>query len=105
MNGRAILIGHDVVPCDDLMTWATIFERDKTHVGNTTIGEARISTVFLGLDHSFGSGPPLWFETMIFGGPLNDECWRYTTYAEAEAGHAVAIEKVKNAMPFAEPLA
>jgi hypothetical protein len=32
-------------------------------------GNIGISTVFLGLDHRhFGDGPPLLFETMVFGG-------------------------------------
>jgi hypothetical protein len=31
----------------------------------------RVSTVFLGLDHSWNVGPPVLFETMIFGGELD----------------------------------
>lgn len=53
-----------------------------------------ISTVFLGLDHNFGTGAPLLFETMVFG-KLPDgrvdysekAVDRYTTYDEALAGH------------------
>jgi len=36
---------------------------DGTRVGLDQIGEARVSTVFLGLDHGFG-GPPLWVEAL-----------------------------------------
>lgn len=46
-----------------------------------------VSTVFLGLDHRYGDGPPLLFESMIFGGPLSGEQRRYSTKAEALAGH------------------
>lgn len=61
------------------------------------IGEIRISTIWLGTDHSFGCGPPLIFETMIFGGPeaIDGEMWRYATEEEARAGHARAVELVK----------
>jgi hypothetical protein len=56
-----------------------------------------LSTVWLGLDHSFG-GPPLIFETMTFhlvppewnsvhGDKRGEEQRRYTTEAEALAGH------------------
>ena len=51
--------------------------------------------VFLGLDHSFGSGPPLLFETMVFGGPLDEEMDRYTTWDEAEAGHKAMVKRVQ----------
>lgn len=50
-----------------------------------------VSTVFLGLDHSWGDGPPVVFETMIFGGPLDDDQWRYCTLADAKAGHRRAV--------------
>ncbi|HXH35723.1 MAG TPA: hypothetical protein VNJ54_15175 [Plantibacter sp.] len=54
----------------------------------------RVSTVHLGLDHSYG-GPPLIFETMIFDGEHDGERWRYTTLAEAKVGHARAVALVK----------
>ena len=50
-----------------------------------------ISTVWLGLDHSFGSGPPLIFETMVFANAHEyGEEWdmrRYATHDEAVQGH------------------
>jgi hypothetical protein len=46
---------------------------DPWRVAYTDIGEAGISTVFLGLNHNFfGGGPPLLFETIIFGGHLDE---------------------------------
>jgi hypothetical protein len=57
------------------------------------LGEVQVSTVFLGLDHNFGFGrKPLLFETMIFGGKHDQYQERYSTYKEAEKGHAVALE-------------
>ena len=49
-----------------------------------------VSTVWLGLDHSFDDhGPPLIFETMVFGeGSSTDEaCVRYSTLFDAKLGH------------------
>lgn len=53
-----------------------------------------ISTVFLGLDHSFGGGTPVLFETVIFGGIHDQFQERYCTWDEALAGHQRAIEMV-----------
>lgn len=46
-----------------------------------------VSTVFLGLDHSFGEGPPILFETLVSGGDLEGEMDRYYTWEEAIKGH------------------
>ena len=40
-------------------------------------------------------GPPLLFETMIFGGPHDGYQERYTFWDEAEAGHAKALGMVR----------
>lgn len=66
MFGHYILVGQTPVPCDDLMEWAAWFEEADRRVFETCAGDYRVSTVFLGLDHSFGHGPPILFETMIF---------------------------------------
>ena len=55
-----------------------------------------VSTVWLGLDHQFGDGPPLIFETMVF--PSNEDFGdldsrRYSTEQEAVAGHATMVAK------------
>lgn len=41
--------------------------------------------IFLGMDHSFMSGPPILFETMIFFGQLGAEeyCEWYASWDEA----------------------
>lgn len=54
----------------------------------------RISTVFLGLDHQYGSGPPILWETMVFGGVLDGFQERYATKAEALAGHQEVCRQV-----------
>ena len=95
MSDHYILAGHKTVKVD-LMTWAEWFEKSEDrHVAREKIGDAEISTVFLGLDHSFGQGPPLLFETMVFGGALDQEQDRCTTWKEAEAMHAMMCERVR----------
>jgi hypothetical protein len=52
-------------------------------------GSVRVSTVWLGLNHRWDpDGPPLIFETMVFGGPRDEEQWRWSTEEQARAGHA-----------------
>lgn len=56
-----------------------------------------VSTVWLrGLDHAFGVGPPILFETMVFvPGKVGREydCARYSTEEEAVAGHKEMVVK------------
>jgi len=94
MGDHYILKDKKAVPVD-LITWAKWFETADLHVAMDEIGDVRISTVFLGLDHQFGDGPPLLFETLVFGGKLDDEMDRYTTWEEAEKGHAEMVIKVR----------
>jgi hypothetical protein len=79
VSDKYILEGKKAIPAADLMTWARWFETADRHVASTTIGDVRVSTVFLALDHSFGHGEPLLFETMIFGGEHNDYQVRCST--------------------------
>lgn len=91
MREHYILEGKKAVPCD-LNTWARWYERSSRRVAFSENGDVSVSTVFLGLDHQWGDGPPLIFETMIFGGEHNEDQWRYSTWEEAEAGHKAACE-------------
>ena len=80
----------------DLMEWAAKMEdASYKRIARTTVGEAEVSTVWLGLDHSFGHGSPLIFETMIFGGPHDQWQDRYSTEAQAEAGHLRVVEALQ----------
>lgn len=58
------------------------------------VGGLVVSTVFLGVDHSFG-GTPRWFETMVFRAGESLSCERYETKNEAEAGHQREVERCK----------
>jgi len=48
------------------------------------------------MNHTYGEGEPLLFETMIFGGEHDDYQERYSTYEEALEGHQRAIQLVTN---------
>ncbi|HDZ39795.1 MAG TPA: hypothetical protein ENH62_16225 [Marinobacter sp.] len=95
MTDRYILVNGKVKPEPDLLKWTAWFEAADRQVARTTCGEYVVSTVFLGEDHSFGEGPPLIFETMVF--PLGEwnqqDMNRYSTLEQAKAGHA---DMVKN---------
>jgi hypothetical protein len=54
-----------------------------------------VSTVFLGLDHQFGSGQPILFETCIFNGDRDGEITRYYTFDEAWAGHKKIVASLQ----------
>lgn len=88
-----ILDGHTPVPITDLFAWGRWRETGDRTVARTQIdGPVEVSTVFLGIDHQWGNGPPLLFETMIFcGDAAEDYQERYSTWAEAEAGHQRAV--------------
>jgi len=80
----------------DLDAWAHWFENsgDRRVVARTIVGTLAVSTVFLGIDHRFiGKGPPLLFETMVFGGD-DDMMRRYSTWDDAEAGHNVLVKQL-----------
>lgn len=79
-------------PVDDFEVWCRWAE-DRRNVRvaldcieRTDADPVRVSTVFVGIDLSF-YGPPLLFESMVFGGPLDLEQHRYCTWEEAERGH------------------
>jgi hypothetical protein len=78
--------------------WARRMEDQEYRIiGNTQIGDVEVSTIWLGLDHHWGGGPPILFETMIFGGEYDRWQIRYSTEEEARAGHEVACRMVRGA--------
>ena len=60
---------------------------EARRVAADELGGVRVSTVHLVINHQYGSGPPLIFETMIFGGDHDGEEWRYPTEEDAREGH------------------
>ena len=106
-NLKYILDGHTPVACPEgdegLLQWARWMEsepggKDVRRVARTQLEDGTsVSTVFLGLDHNFGMyGPPILFETMIFGNDnLGEYQQRHATWDEAAAGHEVAVNMAK----------
>jgi hypothetical protein len=96
---------------DAVLEWGRDFENFKERIvkQQTLWWGGWISTVWLGLNHRFGLGPPLIFETMVFPPKLTMrpigidgfkivipwikrgysdlDCDRYSTEAEAREGH------------------
>lgn len=96
MNQTYILKDGEPVAEPDMVAWDQWMEQKEARILNqTTIGESRISTVFLGLDHSWNDGPPVLWETMVFGGALDQEMERYTSQAAALEGHAEMVRRVR----------
>lgn len=81
------------VPIDMDVCSRLLQDAEYRKVGLSDQNGVSISTVWLGLNHAW-SGPPLIFETMVFGGEFDGEQERYSTLEEAIKGHEAMIEKV-----------
>lgn len=57
----------------------------------------RASTIWLGLNKAAPGRPPLIFETMLFGGPRDLWARRYSTEAQAVAGHDQTVAALRAA--------
>lgn len=80
--------------------WSALFRNPEAkRVAETLLADGTIwiSTVWLGLDHSLTlDGLPIIFETMVFGGAMDQEdCWRYSTREQALAGHQEVVRLVE----------
>ncbi len=81
---------------NDVDSWSKHLEGKGRFIKQETINKSIwISTVFLGIDHSWGNGPPILFETMVFKDPCMDSVTqeRYYTYEEAIEGHNRIVEQ------------
>lgn len=94
--GTYILVGKEPIEERDALKWADWFGVANRRVAETRLKDCRVSTIFLGLNHNYGAGRPLLFETMVFGGELDGEMNRYSTWDEAEAGHNAIVERIKS---------
>jgi hypothetical protein len=80
--------------------WGRLLVTDEyKRVGLDRYGDITVSTVWLGINHRYGPGKPLIFETMTFapeGSAYEDGCIRYATEAEAIMGHRRTCYNVEN---------
>ncbi len=97
-----ILDGHTPVLVADVLEWTKWLETagDARIVAQTQVSEGVfVSTVFLGLDHSFNfvaDRAPMIFETMTFGGSCDQNQRRCATWSEAEQCHADACHEARS---------
>jgi hypothetical protein len=104
---------------DAVLEWAREFEQgDKRILARDDIDGCLVSTIFLGLDHAFGGGPPVLFETMAFSSATKPmklfdrerkvheelEQRRYCTYADAMKGHAEVVAEVRKTVAHLKAL-
>ena len=76
---------------------------EARRVAFTDLGTYSVSTVFLCLDHAMFGGPPMLFETMVFGDGITEAddsivengMRRYSTWDEAEAGHNEMVAEIR----------
>jgi hypothetical protein len=93
-----LLEDKNAVVCGDLINWGQWFKKANRNVAVDTISEVKISTVFLGIDHAFQGSYPILFETMVFGGALDEEQERCSTWEQAEIMHQSMCERVRNSV-------
>jgi hypothetical protein len=84
------------VPCDDLQQWAQWYEtaNAKRIVAQDDVADGvKVSTVFLGLDHNYGEGPPL-----LYTATAADDDAEAQAQADALAdGEAMRDEQARDA--------
>lgn len=94
-------------PIQDVVNLADLLLRsDDRFVAVDDVGGYHISTIWLGVDHSFGMAPkPLIFETCVFDTALanptlgfydSQVIQRYATEREARIGHKQCVKKYKH---------
>lgn len=89
---------NNPVEVEDVIEWARSFDRETRVVKKTTTSHNHIvSTVFLGLDHSWVEGVVHLFETMIFSEDKDVDEYqeRYSTWQEAEEGHDKIVAELE----------
>jgi len=98
----------------DMMTWAQWFSQNDRLVAEDFTGFYRLSSVFLGIDHQWGKGPPMLFETMVFlreseikkifgrYRPVNEEAfelgdtqWRYSSWDDCATAHQTILRRLQ----------
>lgn len=82
------------VKCKTIDEWADFHKTKQRYLFHNKLNAIWISTVFLGLDHSFDdTSAPVLFESMSFNNQSEMDCDRYTSYDDAKIGHYVLCKK------------
>lgn len=96
MNDQYILVEGKPVLEPNLNKWGSWMGTSERIVKKDDIGKVKVSTIFLGLDHNYGIGTPILWETMIFGGKHDQYQKRYSSLEDAQHGHKYAIDLVNS---------
>lgn len=89
------------IPTNDMEAWSMFMGSGERVLKTTDVftpgaETVRVSTVFLGLDHNFfGGGPPILWETMVFGGPHDTAQRRYSSAKDALEGHQKTVSGLR----------
>jgi len=89
-----ILKDGNPFPITDVVEWGLWYENADRHIAQNNFDGVEISTVFLALDHGW-NGPPILYETMIFGGKHDQYQERYETVEQALRGHMVCCKMLE----------
>ncbi len=94
------ILNNEGVPTPaDLLEWAKWMENGNRIVARDELGALLVSTVFLGIDHNFSNcGPPVLWETMIFGIKGDEYQVRASSREQALANHAEAVSFARAAL-------
>ena len=95
-DGAAITLAEFMERLDDPLY--KIVERTTFKNPKGDGEDVLISTVWLGADHGIGTGMPIIFETLVFGGNMNGDQKRYSTELEALTGHARTVKEVEETL-------
>jgi hypothetical protein len=80
----------------DLASWAELLQdREYARIAAQRLDvdgvEVRVSTVWIGLDHSWQPGTRHTYETMVFCEAQDEAQWRWCSEEHARAGHARVV--------------
>lgn len=84
---------HQLLPVD-VLRWADHLEHANREVATTIDAAFVLYTSFIGIDYSFGTGPPLVYETMLEMPGNQAFHWRHHTRPEAMLFHAAVVDAI-----------
>lgn len=90
---------NNPIPCSGVSEYEEWVVKHGTTVAQSKFRDTKnieiyISTVFLGLDYSYNSTVPILWETMVFGGPFDQQSVRYSSFKDALKGHNEIIDGI-----------
>ena len=97
MMSKFYILSDDgvLLPVSSVIEWARWFETHDRRIAYDKLPTCCISTIFLGLDHGWGEGPPVLWETLVIGGRHDGEQLRYTSEKEALECHRLLVERCR----------